>query len=69
MNQALQTIETSAVTFKRKATWDGIRLEHYRLPAGELPEHRHREHVVMIAMNDGCRGEIRTASGLRVGGR
>lgn len=68
MNHAPHPNETSAVTFKRKATWEGIRLEHYRLPAGELPEHRHREHVVMIAMNDGCRGEIRTATGLRVGG-
>jgi hypothetical protein len=68
MNQATDMNRTSAVTFKRKAAWEGIRLEHYRLPAGELPEHRHREHVVMIAMNDGCRGEIRTASGLRVGG-
>ena len=54
--------------FKRKAAWDGIRLEHYRLPAGELPEHRHQEHVVLIAMNDGCRGEITTGSGFRVGG-
>lgn len=68
MNQKSETHETSAVTFKRKAAWDGIRLEHYRLAAGELPEHRHREHVAMIAMNDGCRGEIRTASGFRIGG-
>jgi len=68
MNHRPDTIGTSAVTFKRKATWEGIRLEHYRLPAGELPEHCHREHVVLIAMNDGCRGEIRTSSGLRING-
>ena len=62
------TNPTSTITFKRKATWEGIRLEHYRLPAGQLPEHRHREHVVLIAMSDGCRGEIQTSSGLRISG-
>jgi len=68
MNPILHTNPSSPVTFKRKATWEGIRLEHYRLPAGELPEHCHRDHAVLIAMNDGCRGEIRTATGLRIGG-
>lgn len=68
MNQKPDTNSTPAVTFKRKAAWEGIRLEHYRLPIGELPEHRHREHVVMIALNDGVRGEIRTATGMRIGG-
>ena len=68
MNHAPHTNPSSAVPFKRKATWEGIRLEHYRLSAGELPEHCHQEHVVLIAMNDGCRGEIRTASGLRING-
>jgi AraC family transcriptional regulator len=68
MNQESNTKEMPAVAFKRKATWEGIRLEHYRLPAGQLPEHRHSEHVVMIAMTDGCRGEIQTASGFRVMG-
>jgi AraC family transcriptional regulator len=68
MNHRSDTNGNSAVTFKRKAAWEGIRLEHYRLPAGELPEHCHSEHVVMIAMNDGCRGEIQTATGLRING-
>src|SRR3989442_13176808 len=68
MNLKPHTNPSSAVTFKRKASWEEIRLEHYRLPAGELPEHCHQEHVVLIAMNDGCRGEIRTASGLRING-
>jgi AraC family transcriptional regulator len=68
MNPKPDTNETTAVTFKRKAAWEGIRLEHYRLPTGELPEHRHREHIVMIALNDGVRGEIRTATGMRIGG-
>ena len=68
MNQKSDTNGNSTATFKRKATWEGIRLEHYRLPAGELPEHCHSEHVVMIALNDGCRGEIKTATGLRITG-
>ena len=61
-------ITTFPVTFKRKASWEGIRLEHYRLPVGELPEHTHSEHVVMISLSDGARGEIRTASGTRISG-
>jgi len=40
MNPILPTNPSSPVTFKRKATWEGIRLEHYRLPAGELPDLR-----------------------------
>jgi AraC family transcriptional regulator len=68
MNPIPHTNPSSAVTFKRKASWEGIRLEHYRLPASELPEHCHRDHAILIAMNDGCRGEIRTATGLRIGG-
>ena len=68
MNHTPPSNPSSAVTFKRKATWEGIRIEHYRLPVGELPEHRHHEHLVLIAMNDGCRGEIRTSSGLRING-
>jgi len=61
-------MSSSPVTFKRQAAWEGIRLEHYRLRAGEFPEHRHREHVAMISMADGCKGEISTASGSRIGG-
>ena len=68
MNHTPLSNPSSAVTFKRNATWEGIRIEHYRLPVGELPEHRHHEHLVLIAMNDGCRGEIRTSSGLRING-
>jgi AraC family transcriptional regulator len=59
---------TTPVTFKRKASWEGIRLEHYRLPVGELPEHTHREHVVMISLSDGARGEMRTGNGTRISG-
>jgi AraC family transcriptional regulator len=59
----------SPVLLKRKAAWDGIRLEHCRLRSGLLPEHRHREHTVLIALSDGCKGELRTESGLRLRGK
>ena len=44
----------SPVVFKRKAAWDGIRLEHIRLNAGELPKHRHAEHVVLVRPKREC---------------
>jgi len=49
---------------KRGAAWGPVRVEHYRLRAGELPEHAHREHLLLLALS-GCNGEMRTAGGLR----
>src|SRR5678816_3656038 len=43
---------TSPVVFKRKAAWDGIRVEHVRLSAGDLPKHCHAEHTVLISRSD-----------------
>jgi AraC family transcriptional regulator len=60
--------QASALVLKRKAAWDGIRLEHCKLRAGELPAHRHREHVVLISLSDGCKGELITSSGIGVRG-
>ena len=60
--------QTLAVVRKRKAAWDGIRLEHCQLRPGELPRHRHREHVILLALTDGCRGELITGSGIGVSG-
>ena len=57
----------SPVLFKREASWDGIRLEHFRFRAGELPEHRHAEHLITISLSGSCNGEIRTESGFRTG--
>jgi AraC family transcriptional regulator len=51
------------VVFKRKAAWDGIRLEHYRFRTGELPAHRGKEHLITVALGGNCQGELRTASG------
>jgi len=59
----------SPVVLKRDAAWDGIKLAHYRFQAGDLPEHRHKEHLVTIALGGGCGGEIRTASGFRARGQ
>jgi len=60
--------QTPAVVRKRKAAWDGIRLEHCQLQPGELPRHHHREHVVLLSLADGCKGELITASGIGVRG-
>ena len=58
----------SAVVSKRKAAWDGIKLEYCQLRAGELPKHRHREHVVLMSLTNGCKGELITSSGIGVRG-
>lgn len=68
MDVVNQTNQTSAVVLKRKAAWDGIKLEHCQLRSGELPAHRHREHVVLLSLTDGCRGELITSSGIGVRG-
>ena len=53
---------------KRGAAWGPVRVEHYRLRAGELPEHEHREHLLLLALS-GCSGEMRTAGGMRASAR
>jgi len=64
----VNTSQTSAVVRKRKAAWDGIRLEHCQLRPGELPAHSHREHVVLLSLTDGCKGELITSSGIGMRG-
>jgi AraC-type DNA-binding domain-containing proteins len=64
----VQSLPTSAVVNKRKAAWDGIRLEHCQLRPGELPAHSHREHVVLLSLTDGCKGELITSSGIGMRG-
>jgi AraC family transcriptional regulator len=58
----------SPLVFKRRAAWDGLRLEHYRFQSGELPEHWHTEHTVLISLSDGCPAELRTGTGIRIVG-
>jgi AraC family transcriptional regulator len=55
---------SSPVVLRRRAEWGAVRLEHFRLSAGELPEHHHAEHLVLVSLTR-CTGEIRTASGFR----
>ena len=51
------------VLFKRTAAWQGVKLVHYRLSEGLIPEHKHNEHMILISLGQ-CRGELRTADGL-----
>jgi AraC family transcriptional regulator len=66
---ALEMNQTSPVVSKRGASWDGIRLEHFRFREGALPEHSNREHLITFSVGGGCNGEIRTASGLHASAR
>ena len=53
---------------KRRATWEGLRLEHCRMTNGHLPNHSHRQHVILLALSEGCKGEFKTASGSGLSG-
>src|SRR5687768_16542724 len=64
----VRTHLTSPMLLKRRGVWDGLRLEHYLFERGELPEHRHAEHTVLISLSDGCPAAMRTGSGLRIVG-
>ncbi|HEY6187290.1 MAG TPA: AraC family transcriptional regulator [Pyrinomonadaceae bacterium] len=65
---ATDRTDSSPVVLKRRASWEGIRLEHYRLREGDLPEHSHRDHLIMFSLKGGCQGVIRTASGFEASG-
>ncbi|HVF48622.1 MAG TPA: AraC family transcriptional regulator [Pyrinomonadaceae bacterium] len=54
---------STPLVFRRQAVWDGISLAHYRFRAGEVPEHSHRQHLVLLTLTKDCKGEIRTSSG------
>src|SRR5678815_5448389 len=64
----VNTAPASTVVRKRKAAWDGLRLEHCELRPGQLPAHSHREHVVLLSLTDGCNAELITSSGIGVRG-
>jgi hypothetical protein len=64
--QAQQTShDNSPVMFARRASWEGIKLAHYRFRSGEIPEHNSPEHLITLSLGGPCDGEIRTASGFR----
>ena len=58
----------SGVVVKRKADWDGLKLEHCALGPGEFSAHSHREHVVLLSLTEGGTGELITSSGNGVRG-
>jgi AraC family transcriptional regulator len=53
------------LVLKRRTSWDGISLVHYRVGPGQLPEHHVEDHLITMSLNDKCEGEIRLASGFR----
>lgn len=54
---------STPLVFQRQAGWNGMSLAHYRFRAGDIPEHSHRQHLVLVTLTKDCRGEIRTSSG------
>ena len=63
--QAQQTSrDQSPVLFAKRASWEGIKLTHFRFRSGELPEHSSPEHLITLSLG-GCNGVLRTASGFQ----
>jgi AraC family transcriptional regulator len=60
---APQTHHSTLLIFERQASWDGISLAHYRFRAGDVPEHSHRQHLVLVTLTKDSKGEIRTSNG------
>jgi AraC family transcriptional regulator len=63
--QVHDSVQQLPVVFKKTAAWRGLRLAHYRLGQGLIPEHRHNEHLIIISLGN-CQGELRTANGLHM---
>jgi AraC family transcriptional regulator len=49
---------------KRSAAWGAVRVDHCRFGEGDLPEHSHAEHMLLLALSR-CSGELRAAGGFR----
>jgi AraC family transcriptional regulator len=60
-----ESVQHLPVVFKKTAAWEGLRLAHYRLGQGLIPEHRHNEHLILISVGQ-CQGELHTANGLHL---
>jgi AraC family transcriptional regulator len=63
MNTPQPPHHSTSLIFQRQVAWNGISLAHYRFRAGDLPEHSHRQHLVLVTLTKDCKGEIRTSSG------
>jgi AraC family transcriptional regulator len=59
----------SPVLFARRASWEGIKLAHFRFRSGELPEHNNPDHLINLSLEGDCSGEITTASGFKTRSR
>jgi AraC family transcriptional regulator len=60
---APQTHHSTPLVFERQASWEGISLAHYRFRAGDVPEHSHSQHLILVSLSKDCKGEIRTPGG------
>jgi AraC family transcriptional regulator len=49
---------------KRSAAWGAVRVDHCRFGEGQLPEHSHASHMLLLALSR-CGGELRAAGGFR----
>ncbi len=49
---------------KRSAAWGAVRVDHCRFGEGDLLEHSHAEHMLLLALSR-CSGELRAAGGFR----
>jgi AraC family transcriptional regulator len=55
--------EKSSLIFNRRSTWEGIRVEHGRMPAGKSAEHCHDEHQIAIILEGTFTAEMQSATG------
>jgi AraC family transcriptional regulator len=49
---------------KRSAAWGAVRVDHCRFGEGQLAEHSHSEHMLLLALSR-CSGELSAAGGFR----
>ncbi|MCA1617714.1 MAG: AraC family transcriptional regulator [Acidobacteria bacterium] len=55
---------SSPLVEKRSAAWGAVRVDHCRFGEGQLPEHSHPEHMLLLALSR-CSGELSAAGGFR----
>lgn len=55
---------SSPLVEKRSAAWGVVRVDHCRFGEGQLPEHSHSEHMLLLALSR-CSGELSAAGGFR----
>jgi AraC family transcriptional regulator len=59
-----------SLIFNNKASWEGIRIEHGRMPSGKSVEHRHEEHQIAIILEGTFTAETQSSNGCsRIGTR